>query len=131
MITRYDLKVRGYELDSFGHVNNSVYFNYLEEARWQMFNNSAIASYLIKNELFPAVIESKIKYIRELKAFVDIYIMTEWSYSGIYIVAKHKIYLTDGDILCTKATVKMILLSNDRVIYDIPDELKKELSMQG
>ena len=27
------LRVRTYELDSFGHVNNSVYLNYLEEAR--------------------------------------------------------------------------------------------------
>lgn len=27
------VRVRTYELDSFGHVNNSVYLNYLEEAR--------------------------------------------------------------------------------------------------
>ncbi len=27
------IRVRTYELDSFGHVNNSVYLNYLEEAR--------------------------------------------------------------------------------------------------
>lgn len=29
----YKLRVRSYNLDSFGHVNNAVYFNYLEEAR--------------------------------------------------------------------------------------------------
>lgn len=29
----YRLKVRSYDLDSFGHVNNAVYLNYLEEAR--------------------------------------------------------------------------------------------------
>ena len=31
-----DLVVRGYELDQWGHVNNAVYCNWLEHARWQM-----------------------------------------------------------------------------------------------
>ncbi len=29
----YRLRVRSYDLDSFGHVNNAVYLHYLEEAR--------------------------------------------------------------------------------------------------
>ena len=31
-----DIQVRGYELDQWGHVNNAVYLNYLEHARWQL-----------------------------------------------------------------------------------------------
>ena len=30
---RTDIKVRSYECDSYGHVNNAVYLNYLEAAR--------------------------------------------------------------------------------------------------
>ena len=29
---KFGLKVRRYELDSFNHVNNAVYFNYIEQA---------------------------------------------------------------------------------------------------
>jgi len=30
-----EIEVRGYELDSFGHVNHAVYLSYFEHARWQ------------------------------------------------------------------------------------------------
>ena len=33
------LTVRGNELDSFGHVNNAIYLNYLEQARWEILRD--------------------------------------------------------------------------------------------
>lgn len=32
------VQVRGYELDSFGHVNNAVYLQYAETAKWDFFH---------------------------------------------------------------------------------------------
>ena len=31
-----DVPVRGYEVDAFHHVNNAVYLNWLEHARWEL-----------------------------------------------------------------------------------------------
>ena len=31
-----EIDVRGYEIDSFGHVNNAVYLSWLEHARWEL-----------------------------------------------------------------------------------------------
>lgn len=31
-----EIDVRGYEIDSFGHVNNAVYLQWLEHARWEL-----------------------------------------------------------------------------------------------
>jgi YbgC/YbaW family acyl-CoA thioester hydrolase len=40
-----DVTVRGYEVDVFGHVNNAVYLNWLEHARWSMVGaNSVLAA---------------------------------------------------------------------------------------
>lgn len=31
-----EIDVRGYEIDSFGHVNNAIYLSWLEHARWEL-----------------------------------------------------------------------------------------------
>ena len=36
MSYRTEIKVRGYHLDLYGHVNNARYLEFLEEARWAM-----------------------------------------------------------------------------------------------
>lgn len=33
-----EIRVRGYHLDVFGHVNNARYLEFLEEARWAIFD---------------------------------------------------------------------------------------------
>ena len=39
MISEYHLTVRTYECDSYGHVNNANYLNYLEVARYQFLKD--------------------------------------------------------------------------------------------
>lgn len=38
-----ELRVRGYELDSFGHVNHATYLNYLEHARWEALDEGGFS----------------------------------------------------------------------------------------
>lgn len=33
-----EIKVRGYHLDLYGHVNNARYLEFIEEARWELFD---------------------------------------------------------------------------------------------
>jgi thioesterase-3 len=39
MATSTEIKIRGYHLDFYGHVNNARYLEFLEEGRWSMFEN--------------------------------------------------------------------------------------------
>jgi thioesterase-3 len=39
------LPVRGYHLDGYNHVNNARYLEFLEEARWQHFDNISKEAY--------------------------------------------------------------------------------------
>ena len=62
---RYALEVRGYELDSFGHVNHAVYLNYMEAARWKMLQEVGILhEQIVRDQLFPVITGIEIKYRR-------------------------------------------------------------------
>src|SRR5262249_38338982 len=54
-----------YELDSFGHVNNSVYLNYLEYARWKMLAEEGITlEQITRDKLWPVISAIEIQYKR-------------------------------------------------------------------
>jgi len=40
MISTTEIRVRGYHLDVYGHVNNARYLEFLEEARWDLFEKN-------------------------------------------------------------------------------------------
>jgi acyl-CoA thioester hydrolase len=57
------IKVRSHDLDSFGHVNNAVYLNYLEEARCEYMEQRGISfTDFAKWQAFAFVVSAEIKY---------------------------------------------------------------------
>lgn len=70
------LKVRSYELDSLGHVNNAVYSNYMEHGRLEYFRHMGFD---LKNHfsrgLWFVLSESRIRY-RQPAFFEDLLKMT-------------------------------------------------------
>jgi acyl-CoA thioester hydrolase len=62
---RCNIEVRGYELDSFGHVNHAVYLNYFEHARWSMLAEEGITlEWIAKEKLWPVIISAQLKYLK-------------------------------------------------------------------
>lgn len=58
------VQVRTYELDSFGHVNNSVYLNYLEEARSEFLKQMGLSFHdFARHGVQLVIVESYVKYI--------------------------------------------------------------------
>ena len=63
------IAVRGYELDLQGHVNQAVYLQYGEHARWQCFAAAGLTpDVLIPAGVGPVVLETTIRYLKELRA---------------------------------------------------------------
>jgi acyl-CoA thioester hydrolase len=62
------VRVRTYELDSFGHVNNSVYLNYIEEARSEFLKQMGLSFHdFARYGVQLVIVESYVKYLRPAK----------------------------------------------------------------
>jgi acyl-CoA thioester hydrolase len=63
------IAVRGYELDSYGHLNRAVYLQYAEHARWECLRAAGVEpADLLAAGLGPVTLEETIRYHRELRA---------------------------------------------------------------
>ena len=63
------ITVRGYETDSQGHLNQSVYLQYAEHARWSYLQHAGIRqSDLLDKGIGPVALEATVRYLRELRA---------------------------------------------------------------
>lgn len=58
------VRVRTYELDSFGHVNNSVYLNYIEEARSEYLKQMGLSFHdFARLGVQLVIVESYVRYV--------------------------------------------------------------------
>ncbi len=75
MTFRLDFKVRDYECDLQGIVNNSVYFNYLEHARHEFLaENGVDFAQLAKDKINLVVVRSEMDYKSSLVPGDEFYV---------------------------------------------------------
>lgn len=75
------ITVRGYELDTQGHLNQAVYLQYAEHARWEGLRAAGLTQDgLIASGVGPVALETTIRYLRELRGGdeVDVSLAFEW-----------------------------------------------------
>lgn len=73
--------MRGYELDAQGHVNQAVYTQYAEHARWELLRAAGVSQEdLVASGVAPAMLKTTIRFRRELRAGdeVDVSCAFEW-----------------------------------------------------
>jgi YbgC/YbaW family acyl-CoA thioester hydrolase len=116
----YRLNVRGYELDSFGHVNNAVYLNYFEQARWEIIKQADLINWFRDNQLFLVVTETKVRYSSEAKLFDELLIRTKVEKEAPYLVFYQKMYFEGSKVKACSAIVKTLLRDKEKHTIDIP-----------
>ncbi len=127
-IFKYKFEVRGYELDSFGHVNNAVYLNYIEQARWEIIKMLKLHELFQAQESFLVVVEANIKYINELRLFDEAEVTTKMHKRGFFLDFIQNIHI--GKKKIAKATIKCLFVDKQRSPLDIPDVITPYLHEQ-
>ncbi|MFF4121381.1 acyl-CoA thioesterase [Streptomyces sp. NPDC001714] len=122
--------VRGYETDVQGHVNQAVYINYAEHARWSLLQAAGVTqAELIGRGVGPVGLETTIRYKRELLAGdeVDVTCAFEWSGGKTFRILQ-KITKADGTLAAEVDAVGGLLDLKARKLVADPREIFKELT---
>jgi len=123
-IHKVNSTVRGYELDSYGHVNNSVYLNYFEHGRWELFRDLDLTRVISKSNLLIVVTEVHIRYMREAKLFDEIEIQTRIVLKEPYLIFRQKLVNRKTGMALARGETKTIFIDDQRKPVDIPPEFR-------
>lgn len=114
MSAKITIKVRGYHIDLFGHVNNARYLEFLEEARWSFFEESGGAIAFARLNLNFVVVNINISY-RHPAVMGDV-LRIESGMQSIgrsSAVMKQTVKLAQNDTVVVDAKVTFVFLDPD------------------
>ncbi|MEU6770939.1 acyl-CoA thioesterase [Streptomyces sp. NPDC046759] len=122
--------VRGYETDTQGHLNQAVYLNYAEHARWSLLQAAGISqARLVGTGVGPVALETTLRFRRELLAGdeVDVTCEFEWG-GGRTFRIRQEMRKTDGTVAAEVSAVGGLLDLKERRLVADPREVFKELT---
>ena len=117
------LTSRGYELDSYNHINNAVYLNYFEHARWEFFRQLGLYDILKQQDNLPVVTDIHIRYQREIKLFDELEVQSFCVQEKPYLIFQQKITNLTTGMTSARATTKLIFIDKDKIARDVPVEI--------
>lgn len=122
--------VRGYELDVQGHLNQAVYLQYAEHARWEALQAAGLTpEALSAARVGPVVLETTIRYLRELRLGdkVQVTCNFEWGNGKTFLVRQQIRKLDDGDTLCAEIEGRGGLMNLDarKLVADPQAQFRK------
>lgn len=113
--------VRGYETDSQGHLNGTIYLQYAEHACWSLLQEAGIAqSDLLAQGVGPVILETTIGYHNELLAGDEVEIACEFLWgTGKSFRIQQLFTKLDGTMVAKVSNVGGILdLAERRLVAD-------------
>lgn len=116
-----DVTVRGYELDTQGHLNQAVYLQYAEHARWELLRAAGLPQEkLLADGVGPVALEVTVKYRKELRGGERVRVSCRFDYGeGKTFTVAQQILKEDGTVAAEITGVAGVLdLTTRRLVTD-------------
>lgn len=119
--------IRGYHCDSYGHVNNARYLEFLEEARWEALTTAMESGFFKQKDLLFIVVNINVNYRAEVQPHDRITIETKLKEFGRKSITFYQsIHNDTTGKLAVDADVKFVLLKSEtKQMATIDDEIKE------
>jgi len=110
-----DIKVRGYHLDLYGHVNNARYLEFLEEARWAFTESHGSLDDFTKAGLAFVIVNININYRRAALMGEELRIQTAIKKIGSRSAVIHQIVTLKGtETVIADADVTFVIFDSKK-----------------
>ncbi|MCP5161598.1 MAG: YbgC/FadM family acyl-CoA thioesterase [Hahellaceae bacterium] len=105
------IKVRGYHLDIYGHVNNARYLEFLEEARWEYFERHNLLEVVAEQKLAFVLVNININYRRPgfPNDILEVHTHTRKVGQRSCII-EQEIFLEGSDVIVADAAITFVLM---------------------
>lgn len=105
------IKVRGYHLDIYQHVNNARYLEFLEEARWAYLEDCGDVDYFTSQRLAWIIVNININYRNAATNGQTLQIATQFSKIGGKSAVIHQVVTVAGtDTVVADADITFVCL---------------------
>jgi thioesterase III len=123
------IKVRGFHLDVYQHVNNARYLEFLEEARWSYLEDHGDVAWFAKHNLAWVIVNININYRAAATMGHTLEVQTRFSKIGSKSAVIHQaIYIADTGTLVADADITFVCLDQKTgKAVPIESELKSRL----
>lgn len=117
-VFQYKMKVRDYELDAQGIVNNANYQHYYEVTRHEFLEFCGVSFQKLHDDGIDAIVSAiSIKYKKSLVASDEFYCTINMEKKGIRYYFNQKIIRVSDKALCSEARVEVVCLINGKPAY--------------
>lgn len=121
-----EIKIRGYHLDGYGHVNNARYLEFLEEARWAGFESRVDKKRWDERKLSMFAVNININYRRPAKVGEVVAVHTAIrKFGNKSCTMSQKVVLKGTDTLVADADVTFVLADAKGKAVPIDEELRE------
>lgn len=123
----YNVTIKEFHLDTFGHVNNAVYLQLFEAARWEIMTVNGYGLKTVMSEKKgPIILDVKLEFLKELHLREEIVIETQVdAFKGKVSIIHQNIINSQKQIACkAQFTHAFFDLEKRRIIEPSTDWLK-------
>jgi len=128
-----EIKVRGYHLDIYAHVNNARYLEFLEEGRWALFEELDLTKEALDRGYNFTIVNINISYINEACIGETLLLSTELKkYGTKSITLSQKIFRKSDGKQAVDADVTFVLFDmKTGKSVELDDSLKSHLIIEN
>ncbi len=129
MISKVNIKVRGFHLDIFQHVNNARYLEFLEEGRWAFFDDFGMGTELMEQGIAWAIVNININFRAEASFGETLEVQTAFSKIGNRSISmQQRIINADTQALVADAEVTYVCFSKKlKAAIEPPQEYRDKI----